>query len=201
MKPLVDSILETILQYAPAPTEQTDHRIQELEAELQALRQHHSSPPTQHHPSKRQADTPPAEASPAKRQTGNTPLAKFFSPSKSVPSSSVQQSESQEHEADPPSPWQPQSKPLSTDSPKGSKDNDVKQWMQTIKKKLTKDQQRDFDAAVKEIKRSFHDLPPAQKPSLPDVAAGYGLPVILAAKLTEDSLLGVIATAIHLAAN
>ena len=188
MKPLVDQVILTTQQYQPAKAAQPpDLRIQELEAELQALKQ---APAAQG--LKRPAPSP-AASTPVKK----APLARYFSP---LAKTSV------EVEEDPPaptaqSPWEPESRPLATDAPRGPSDPDIKKWIRGVKKKLDKEAAKQFETAIKDIKQQYADMPDSQKPSLPDVAAAYGLPVVLAAKITEDSLLGIIATAVHLTAD
>ena len=163
-----------------------------MEAELQALTQ--QAPLAQ---GIKTSAPSPGSSTPGKR---NPPLVRYFSPQTKTTAVTEANKDDPSIPTDQ-SPWEPQSKPLATDAPRGSSDSEVKKWIQGIKKRMGKDTGKQFENAIKDLKQQYADLPDSQKPSLPDVVAGYGLPVVLAAKITEDSLLGIIATAVHLAAN
>jgi hypothetical protein len=91
--------------------------------------------------------------------------------------------------------WFPQSEPLSQNCPKSDKQSDVRAWMKEYKKKLSKEDNAKLDQFVQSVSNKYNEASAATKPSLPDVAAKWGLPVALAAKISEDSLLQIIAMA------
>ena len=89
----------------------------------------------------------------------------------------------------------PDVRKLETDAPISEKEADYKKWLAGVRKGLTRAQQNALNKHMDAVQEQYDAMKTLDRPSLPDLAAKWGLPVTLAAATSEKSLLGLISVA------
>ena len=81
-------------------------------------------------------------------------------------------------------------RPLESNAPADGTSKAVAKWLAAIRKNLPRAKENKLREHLKEVKRMFDEA--IEVPSLPDLAAKYGLPVKLAAEASTDDILTMI---------
>ena len=196
MLPLVKQIVQIFQTYKPSEVlnEQME-TIERLQAELQDLKE--NGPKDTNPPSPTNTDRPPL-----KRARGSSAKAEV---PKARAKSSVSKASDKEEDHTPPTVLQAFSitKPtnvLSGCSPKSNADFAVTAWLGKHLKEVPEARRTELTKYVKEVTESYKNTSEAAKPSLKQISEKWGLPKSLSSKLSEKSLLGLIATAAFQAA-
>ena len=170
VNPLVPSIVKHIETLSPAIAPDASSRIQELEQQIEQMKQ---------------------SAAPKRSLDSQTALP--FKKAKTA--DQMEQPEEIENEPEENAWLHPSSRYIESNCPISEKEADYKKWLAGIRKKLSRVQQNALTAHLDAVQKQYEAFTTVEKPSLPDLAAKWGLPVTMAASMPEKFLLGVISVA------